>query len=386
VGKIKEVTVFSDGDSSRLDTWSNVPYFFTETLMSKGIVVNRVNLRASRTLNRFFNRTFLRVLKWFKPESTYNYFRSLSHYLYLRRLIRKSIRQFPGSDAYIFLTFSFSSVGLTTKPTVLFCDWTYDHHLKYFSGRKPDFFERQSLRREEAQIENADLVISLFPKVTNDMKERYLNPRIVHCGNVINALHPVRGPEVIQLKSTSNSLLFIGSNKYIEGARTLIEAFIRLKTQHLGLVLHIVGMTEPELPSLPPDVHCHGYLDKGSAVESELYYELIREAKIFINTNPKWGAFSASVEAMYFHTPVVVAPYDDFIETFGQQIDFGRYCDENTAERVAACITDILTDTDYESLCRHAHRAVEAFTWSNYVDRVTALIANLPDQRGQPSP
>lgn len=41
---IREVTVFSPGDSRSLTCWSNVPCLFTKSLESKGIKVNRVNI------------------------------------------------------------------------------------------------------------------------------------------------------------------------------------------------------------------------------------------------------------------------------------------------------------------------------------------------------
>ena len=52
-------------------------------------------------------------------------------------------------------------------------------------------------------------------------------------------------------------------------------------------------------------------------------YEPFKKAKVFINTTPKWAAFSASIEAMYFYIPVVVTPYDEFTKTFGEHIEFG---------------------------------------------------------------
>jgi hypothetical protein len=45
--KIKEITVFTIGDSKKMSTWSNVPFFFTETLISKGVKVNRVDIGQS---------------------------------------------------------------------------------------------------------------------------------------------------------------------------------------------------------------------------------------------------------------------------------------------------------------------------------------------------
>ena len=203
---ISELTVFTNGDSGKVSTWSNIPYFFTETLIARGIKINRVDLSASV----FSEKVFYRVLRLFKSEGKYDYFRSFIHFTDVKRRIKKAIRLYPNSQVNILLTFSFTSAGLTKKPTILFCDWTFEHSLNYFLHRAPNFFERQAIRREKRQIERSDLVISLFPGVAKEMKNRYKNKNILYLGNVINSLQPVSGPNVIGAKILSNNLLFVG--------------------------------------------------------------------------------------------------------------------------------------------------------------------------------
>ena len=188
MGKINEITVFASGNSKDIRTWSNVPYFFTETLLTKGIKVNRVDLSPSSFLKGIFNLTIKLVINRINKDTTYNYFRSFTHFNDVKNRIKKALKQFPDSDANVFLTFSFSSAGLTSKPSIQFCDWTYDHYLKYFKNRKPDFLEKQCIRREDLQIEGSDLVFSLFPGIAGDMRKRYKNPNIQYLGNVINSL------------------------------------------------------------------------------------------------------------------------------------------------------------------------------------------------------
>ncbi|MFC1760264.1 glycosyltransferase, partial [Candidatus Neomarinimicrobiota bacterium] len=328
---MKEVTVFSNGDSSKISTWSNIPYFFTETLLSKGIKVNRVDLSPAYFIKVIFHVTLYRVLRIINKNSTYNYFRSFIHFTNVKYRIKKAIKQYPNSDANIFLTFSFSSVGLTKKPSIQFCDWTYDYYFKYFLDRKPDFFEKRCIKRENSQIEGSVLVFPLFPSVAEYMKKRYKNANIHYLGNVINSLYVVSEIDILKHKENSNNILFVGSKKYIEGAKSLINAFEKLKQKLSQLTLHIIGMDAGDFESLPKDVYCYGYLDKGKNDDRELYYKLFREAKLFVNTTPKWGAFSASIEAMYFYIPVIISPYNDFVETFGNDIDFGYYCEQNSS-------------------------------------------------------
>ncbi len=366
---IKELTVFSVGDSRRLSSWSNVPYFFTETLISKGIKVNRVNLERT-FVGKVLNKSVWAALNFLNKNNYYSYSRSLVHYLNVRFKIRRAVARYPKSDAHIFLTFSFSSVGLTDRPTVLFCDWTYDHHFKYFLRQQPSAMESMSIAREDQQIEAADLVFVLFPGVAEYMKQRYSNPKIFYLGNVVNTLLNVSEAHVLAQKAASQEILFIGGSKYLEGAKQLIETYKRLKTRRPSLVLNIVGMRDREFDNLPDGVHCHGYLDKENADQRALYYDLLIRAKALVNTTPKWGAFSATLEAMHFYTPVITTPYPEFVETFGEQIDFGCYFSGQSVHTLSAVTESILDDPLYDGLCWRAHDAVSDFTWSAYIDKV----------------
>lgn len=371
---MKEITVFTKGDSEKVSTWSNVPYFLTETLIAKGIKVNRVNIKPVRIIKAIHTSITQKILKTFNKDSRYTYLRSYLHSLNARILIKKAIKQYPNSDAFIFLTFSFSSAGLTNKPTVLFSDWTFDYFFKYFRNRQPDFFEKQSIKRENWHIENADLVIPLFPAVTEYMKKMYRNKNIFYLGNVINSLYNAAEDEIVSQKNHSDNIIFVGGKKYIEGANTLIEAFVMLKEKLPKLKLHIIGMNAYDFAQIPNDVTCYGYLDKGKTEDRGLYYKLFKEAKVFVNTTPKWGAFSACIEAMYFYIPVIVFPYTDFKETFGNNIKFGYYCDRNAPELIAENILKLFANKDYRSFCIQAHQSVKQFTWDAYIDKMLEKI------------
>lgn len=374
--KLKEVNVFTNGDSSQISTWSNVPFFLTETLAKKGIKVNRIDISSSRKLEKIFYTVVYRFLTKINKKTSYTYLRSLLHFLDTRNKISAAIKKYPYSDADIFVTFSFSSIGLTNKPIIQFCDWTYSYDLEHFSNIAPDVFERQAVKREDSQILGADLIFPLFPSITEYMKNRYTGKNIFYLGNVINSLYKVSADE-ISVKNDSNNLLFVGSKKYIAGANALIEAFESLKPIYPKLTLDIIGIKASDFDALPVDVICHGYLDKGNDKEREIYYSIFRNARIFINTTPKWSAFSASIEAMYFYTPVIVTPYEEFIKTFGKCIDFGYYCEENNAVLIKSKILNILQHESYKQLCINANNAVKDFTWEAYVDKMVEKIEEI---------
>jgi glycosyltransferase involved in cell wall biosynthesis len=374
MNEINEVTVFSVGDSADIKTWSNAPFFFTETLVSKGIKVNRVDLSPNKYFEKLHAIFFEPLVKLFFKRTTYGYFRSLVNFLDVRRRIKIASKKFSTADAEIFLTFSFSSAGISKKPSVQFCDWTFEHYFAYFESRKPDFFERSCIKRENSQIEGSSLVFPLFASSAEFMHQRYINKNIYYLGNVINSRLEISEAEILRVKNASHSILFVGRKLYLEGALQLLEAFKILKAELPSFQLHLVGINEHDLGPLSEGVHCHGYLDKGNDEQRELFFSLLKEAKVFVNTTAKWGAFSASFEALYSYTPVIVTPYDDFVKIFGRKIDFGVYFEEQSADALAAAIKKLVTDPAYELMCKNAHRAVKDFSWDAYIDKLLATM------------
>ncbi len=372
--KIQEVTIYTNEESSQISSWSNVPFFFTETLLSKGIRVNRVHLTQSPLLSSFFNGTLRRLLKVINRSNTYNYFRSYLHFITTRSKIKRSQRKYQQSDFNIFLTFSFSSSGLGKKPAIQLCDWTYEYYIRQLENRVPDPLEMQAVKRENRQIEGSDLIFALFPTVASYMRERYPNKKIYYLGNAVNTLYADPDPTLPRQKEKKPNLLFIGSKKYLDGARILIDASRILKRDYANLRLDIIGMERDDFPGLPEEVVCHGYLDKGNEKQRDLYYSLLQNAKVFVNTTPRWSAFSATIEAMYFYTPVIITPYKEFTDTFGSEIDFGFFCESNSPEVLVPLIRNVLDHPAYLQLGKKAHESVKDFTWGNYVNRFLEIV------------
>jgi glycosyltransferase involved in cell wall biosynthesis len=368
--KVKEVTVFTSGDSTKLSTWSNVPFLFTKALLENNIIVNRVDVSANNFLKKLYDATVQKVIKAFSKNTSYDYYRSLVHYYNLKARIKKGLKKYKNADANIFFAFGFPTAGLSNTINIQFGDWTFDYYLKVILNKKPDFFEQKYISRENYQITCADLVFPLFPGVKKHLEDKNILNKIHYLGNVINTVIESKELEILSLKENSFNILFAGSYKYIDGANSLIQAFEQLKNTIPNLQLHIIGMDTSNFSKLPQNVFCYGYLDKDNPDQQALYYTLFKQAKVFINTTPKWAGFSATIEAMYFYTPVIVSPYNEFIETFGTELDFGFYCNDNTPEKIQVEIRKIFNHQDYKTLCTNAHKAVHHFTWGNYIEKM----------------
>lgn len=375
---IRELNVYAHGDSSEISTWSNVPYLFTETLIKKGIKVNRIDINPRPLPEKFFNRYVWRVIrKLTGKDDFYGYIRTGMNHAEVKKRIAKAVKQYPNADAEIFISFSHSASHCSKKPSILFGDWTIAYHFDYFLEKKPGSLERASIRRQDEEIESAGLIISLFPGITRYLKNYYRNPNIQYIGNVVNRIWDEPSTDLPLSKKQSRNILFIGSRRYREGALQLVEAFRQLRGQGMDLQLHIIGMKKEDLSLSDHDIFAYGYLDKGDPAQRKQYYQLLQDARVIVNTTDKWGAFSSMVEAMYFYTPVITTPYNEFVETFGQQIPFGFYS-AATVVSLKNCLENIFTATDYPAMCYSAHEQVKDFTWDNYIDQLLENIRKLP--------
>lgn len=371
--KIRELTVFTIGDSRLLKTWSNFPYFLIESLFERGIRINRINLQVSNLQRRFFKYFFYIFWNKISSNSTFDYRRSYLHFSHIKKQIKRAVKEYPDADANIFLTFSFSSYKVSNLPSILICDWPYDHYIRHFKEKSPDLFEKISIKRDYQQIAGSDLVILLFKSILPSMLSMYEDKKIKYLNQyVVNSLNKIGENEYLTDKKETHNILFVGCNNYlhIEGAKNLVSAFVEIKKKYPLAKLHIVGLNKSDFDQLPDGVTCYGYLDKGTLSGNQLYYSLLRTTNVYVNTNIKWSGLSTTVEAMYFHIPIVVYPYDEFISLFGEEINFGYYCYENTADSITDSIKKIFSEQQYIHMCRNAHLAVKDFTWSSYAGKL----------------
>ncbi|MCC6371045.1 MAG: glycosyltransferase [Bacteroidia bacterium] len=373
---MKEISVFSIGDSNKLSSWSNVPYFFSKSFEEKGIKVNRVNLEENIVLNFLYKNSVYALLKLFYPNSSHTYFRSgLNHFL-IRQKIKKAIQQYPDSDLNLFLTFSFSAHQLSSKPTLLFGDWTYLYYIQNFLKREPKWFEKKTLAREKENIQSATQVLGLFPLSAVFIKNNFHAKNCHYLGNVVNADWPFNKEELLHLKTANKKIIFIGNRKYLSGALKLIEAFVELKKTQPSAELHLIGLNVAQTSKHVDGLFHHGYLDKSDEAQKQLYYQLVSGARVIVNTQAGWGSFSAITEAMYYCTPVITTAYQEFTETYGHKIGFGYYVNEDSEQELLQQLKHMMQcdATELSTLMTEAHEAVKDFTWKNYTNKVLELL------------
>ncbi len=365
---IKEIIFFSIGDSNSLSTWSNVPFFFAKTLEEYGIVVHRYDLTQQQIKIPIvcLYKTWFKILRLIYSKHVQNFHRTRYFKAHALRIINNAVKRHPSADCCLFMGYDFYN-KFSSIPTILFSDWTSDMYFERV-GRKPYWFERRYIKQQELAIANSSLTFSLFELCAKKLHDKYPQIPIEFLkGNVINVLEEPN-KQIIERKK-SGKILLIGGRKYINGAKMLIEAFNLLTQDNKQISLHIIGMQKKLFSETDLDtsnVHFYGYLKKDVEKERKQYYDLISTAQIVVNPSPLWAGYSSTIEAMYYYTPIIVSPYEEFVNEFGNNINFGLYTD-NTIEKLAENINSILHHPHYTELCLNAHNRVSNYTWNHYI-------------------
>lgn len=385
---MKEIIFFTNGDPESPQTWSNIPACFVKALRKKGIIVHPISLVNER-LQHYYDNYFRKILKvltcWYDNPRYYGY--TWLHKRLGNKIIEKAVKKYPQADYCFFINYAFYN-KYNHIPSLLLSDWTDEINLQR-TDKKPGKFHKRFCKQQKEAIEHAEHTVSIFELCAKQMIELYPKGNISFLGgNVINDLSGKSLEEnskisyaknIVNRKTKSKRVLFIGKpDRYKESAIKLIEAvgLLRQREEYKNLEADIIGIRKDQLPETPEYVICHGFLRKDNEKERDTFYSILENAKIIVNPTPKWAAYSSIIEAMYFYTPVIVSPFDDFVNEFGKEIGFGRYNEEFTAECIAKNIISIFDSSDYPFLCQIAHETVKGYTWDAYVDKVLALIDN----------
>lgn len=379
--KGREIIVATMGDSNSVDTWSNVPYFFTTTLEKKGYIVHRVNIELKgsflKLITKIFNKLYTILFNPDKKDIIYDFSRTSFAYKCINRTIKKAVKEYPDTELIITTNLSHSGSSVSNIKSLMFGDWTISHIIENRLERKPNFWEQRAIKRQDAEIRKSNYNVILFPDVCDYMKEYYKSDNIYYLGNVINSeIVDVDIDNLYINRRRNNTLLFIGKKSYISSAKTLIKAVKILNKDRADnfYKVIVIGMNEDDFEEKSDYVEYMGYLSKGDSEQKKKYYDAVLNSLAVINTTEKWSGASSMIECMYYGTPVITSPYDAFVETFGSEIDFGYYS-SNKPEEVKDFIEKLgtMSEEKYRQVCKNANEAVKDFTWDNYIDKILKL-------------
>lgn len=379
---MKEIILFTSGDSTNASTWSNVPYLMAKHFELNDIVVNRVDISSNRYVRGILDRLVFRPFSKLFGRG-YNYERTPIARFFVKRIIKKNVARYKSSDFCVFLTFDYVN-KYNNIPSLLFSDWTYRMKVEDREQRLPSKIEKLYIKYEDSVIESADIVLPMFSESYKKMIASCPAANIKKIElNVINNMYgdSIVEDDIVNKKLNSDYVLFIGRKHYKKGLQALIKV---IKSGSFGnLKVHVIGMGKELFPEAPDSVIFHGFLRKDVAEENELYYKLIIGARILINITPLWGGYSSLVEGMYFYTPIIAYPFEQLTDEFSSDIGFGRYCKICSENSLRDVMSEILHSSkeQYRQMCLISHEKVKMYTWDNYVKHMLQLMDEFIENR-----
>jgi glycosyltransferase involved in cell wall biosynthesis len=373
VSDVLRINLFTIGNSEDIATWSNFPYFFSNELVNKGIALTRINIAPHRRVQSLYDKVhrFIRVIfRFFGLQHQFDYFRSDLNYFLTRRVIAKACKKYSSAHFNIFMTFSFSSRGISRIPFVLYCDQT----LAEYCENQEDLLQRKyiqrSISREQHNFQDASYVFSTNMHCIDFIKSAYgiTNAALLPIGLNLPLTAEMNRADIMAKKRAGLTILFIGTHFYDRGVDILLSAFKLIHGKHSEAELHIVGLTKEACEGYSNNVYYYGYLRKDNAEQYKKYCALLETAFVFIFPARKGPLPFAISEAMYFFTPVICSKFWGIEQDIDNgsngiiinSLDPADYC---------AAVTALLGDPAlWEKVSVNSHFYARKHTWSAIVD------------------
>ena len=379
-----EITLFTLGDSRDVNTWSNLPYFFSKALVSVGVKLNRVDIRPNKCLAVIYTllfgiwaRLFCRLLG---RNVYFNFFRSRINAVLISHKIRTACRQFPQADFNVFLTFTFSSYTFSGTPVVHYCDQMLEELIEGQGRSALSFTEKISARQERQNLRHAAYIFATNQHCVDFIREHYGLVETTRCLRTglnleIDALDI---EELLQKKRSSFDLLFIGRGVKWRGVDILVEAFERFNTRNSSrFQLQLVGITPQQLNCSSENVHFYGWLRKDNPQEYQTYINLLRNARLFIFPARTGPVPCAMKEALFMCTPVITSNFWDVDHVIQDGFN-GVIIDSLAADAFAQSIEGLVTNEQrWEEYARNAHASVMGYSWNDTVEQFLAELVHI---------
>jgi glycosyltransferase involved in cell wall biosynthesis len=274
---------------------------------------------------------------------------------------------YPSSQCNLFLTFSFSSRGLSSLPAVHYCDQSYAEWLEAYGRTNLTRGEKSRLAEEAAALEGAALIVCTCTHCAEFLKRHYGLSNVfgspVFGMNLTGYTGDPHPPFLHKLDSTD--ILFIGSAIRKRGLDVLLEAFRAFnQSTSQTYTLHIVGFGDGAVPGGWPNTRWHGRLDKDVRDQAHRYWELLERACMFVipsRTGPLPGVIP---EAQYLGTPIITTR----VWGADQLVEDGKTAlvlEEATADAVQEAMSRLASDPDLRmQLARAGHKQALKWTWA----------------------
>lgn len=295
-----EVNLYTMGDSASIDTWSNLPYFFSNALTRQGVVLNRIDVLPNDSP---IYRVWQRLLRGSGRLPCHD---PVSISLIQRRIKREALR-YPGACLNIFLTFSFTSRAFHPAPLVYYCDQTYELFCED-TRKRPHALDRWVIAHESRNLRMAKHIFTTGIRCRDSIRERcgLVNVSRLPTGINLEAPPAYTAAELISAKRAARDILFIGKGYHKRGVDILLAAFLAFNERNRREYrLHIVGTGPKPTDPTDPQVFAHGYLSKAVPAQLDSYLNLLRTARLFVMPMREGPIPGVIREAGLMYTPVL---------------------------------------------------------------------------------
>jgi glycosyltransferase involved in cell wall biosynthesis len=378
-----KINVFTIGDSRIVRTWSGLPYFFCKALEAAGVKVVRTNIEPDGTRARLFAslyraRTSARrwLLGW---RNDVGFLRTPMYATLVAERIKTACAACPNADGNFFLTFSFSSCGLSQIPVVHYCDQTYEQLLRESGSKALTYAAKWHIQNEIDNLRHAALIFGGFPSTIRHLRDELglgnVYPK--YMSGINQDSNQIDVTDLVAHKEESSDFLFIGKSAYARGADILVKAFRILDASARGRFrLNIVGLSRKDLGlrSDESDMVCYKYLDRGDAEQNKTYQNLLENARVFVMPQRTDMVAIAMQEALLLCTPVVVSDLEN-IRAFVKDGENGLLLADVTPQACAAAMRRLVDDRDiWRRMAHNAHASARDRTWESIVKEMLQVI------------
>jgi glycosyltransferase involved in cell wall biosynthesis len=383
---VKEITLFARGNARDVTTWSGLPKGCADALEAGGLRVNRIDISPHRLWLRL-TQTALALAEHLHLPFLQSAAAFFSHWVdstWAKSRIRSGVAAHPSSECNLLMTYSFTSRGISSLPVVNYCDQTFKERLARERRPRPRWGEAPRLKEEEAALQAADLIVSTNAHCIDALNSAYslrrVFPRPVYG---INLQGCTDGPlPVLSSKRMNGPVVFVGTSVVNRGLDILLEAF-RLYTTAAPRrrTLHIVGFEAAEAPGSWEGTVWHGRLDKADDTQAAVFWNLLRDAGMFVIPSRVGPLPGVILEAQYFATPVITTPVWN-AEQFVEDGVSGLLVDSPDAESLSSVMTRLDQDAGlWDRLAEGARQNALRWTWESAAEVLLAeleTVAALP--------
>ena len=230
---------------------------------------------------------------------------------------------------------------------------------------------------EKQNLQNARYVFTLNQACLDFIRERYA----IHSGVLLRPGINLSGddfpdPEqLIARKEAERKILFIGRGYYERGVDILLKAFQRFNEKLSNpFSLHLVGLTNDELPEPQPHVICHGYLRKDDPGEYREYIDLLASARLFVFPMRPGPIATVLREALWMCTPVILTNVPNASDRI-QDGKNGILAAKADPQEIAHWMTVLVSDAElWRRMAAYSRESVQHETWDRTVERFLQVV------------